>query len=256
VGDLMGEVYSFHGSAKSGKTTFGFTFPKPMLHLDFDLGRERAIYRFKDVANQIHSVPLPEPPGWAIGSGAATKLWMSFTEVYHRGLSDPNIKTIFWDTGTQVWKANTQEYLETVIAKKNSRRQLLQIEYREPNDRMRSLIMEARQSNKILLIGHYETDDYQEQFVSVPGGSLVKDSVKTGRKLHAGFGEMPFITDSHFYTYVNHVLQPGNTYLHIPYLRIEVTGNFPMNATGYEIAEPSYDKLMVALAMFRGWANG
>jgi hypothetical protein len=250
-------IISYHGPEKSGKTTFGFTAPKPMLHLDFDMGRERAIHRFRSVEKDIITVPLPEPPGWVIGSGAATALWANFERIYDQGLRDTGIKSIFIDTGTQMWKANTQEYLENHVKRVNPNRiQLQQMEYRTPNDRMRSKILAARTCGKILMIAHYETDEREERWVPRPDGGVIKETVKTGRKEHAGFGEMRNLTDMHLrvFTKMTHEMNVAGVAQDrlVPYARIETPGWAPLNAVGLEIAEPTYDLLVLMVKTMRG----
>jgi len=236
-------IISYHGPEKSGKTTFGFTFPKPIIHLDFDLGRDRAIHRFKGEENLIASIPLPEPPGWSIGSGEATRLWAEFCSRYDQALKDPQVKTIFIDTGTQMWKSDTQEYLENHVKRVNPKRtQLQQIEYRMPNDRMRAKVLAARMAGKILVISHYETDEYDERWIEQPDGKMKKESIKTGRKLHAGFGEIRNLTDMHLYLYVDKFT---------PMAVIETPGYAPLNAVGCRIPNPSYETLMNVVNLLR-----
>lgn len=251
----MSLVITYYGEEKTGKTTFGFTCPKPMLHLDFDLGRERAIWRFKD-ADQIISIPLPEPPNWAIGSGAATKLWATFEAYYEKGLADPQMKTIFIDTGTQMWKANTQEYLENYVKRSNPKRQQLQqIEYRMPNDRMRAKVLAARGAGKLLVISHYESDIYEERFVQHPDGTVTKESVPTGQKRHSGFGDITYLTDLHLRLTLHNVNtdpitgKPQNPIKLRPFATVETPN--PLSVYGYEFAEPSYDRLMQTIEIMR-----
>ena len=239
-------ILSYHGASKTGKTTFGFTAPKPLAHLDFDLGRERAIWRFKpEEQQQIISYPLAEPPKWNIGSGDATRLWANFERYYEQCLNSPYFKTIFIDTGTQMWKANHQEYLENYIQKtsRKPRTTLLQIEYRTPNDRMRAKLLAARQSGKLLIVSHYEADEYEERWVTDADGSPKKESIKTGRKTHSGFGEMTNLTDLHLYTYLKQKQVNGRT-LYIPAMVVLTCGIAPPSIIGAELEEPTWNKLM------------
>lgn len=240
-------VISYYGSEKCGKTTFGFTSPLNILHFDFDLGRERAIWRFRAIADKIITIPLPEPPNWAIGSGAATKLWADFEKYYEMGLKDPQIKTLFVDTGTQMWKADTQEYLENYVRRANPKRvQLQQIEYRMPNDRMAAKIKAAKQAGKILVISHYQTDIREERFVQHPDGTLTKESVVVpGQTRHAGFGDIVYLVDIHLELFLRNMSLNGVAPKLRPWARI-LTPN-PLEAYGIEIPEPSYDNLMMVL---------
>jgi len=168
----MSLVISYYGVEKTGKTTFGFSAIQAFsdgieVHFDFDLGRERAIWRFpQQIADRIRTVTFPEVPTWTLGSGAITQQWANFERIYEIALNDPQVRVLFIDTGTQMHRLNADEYLENYIKRnKPARHQLLQIEYRIPNARTRAKIMSAREANKLLIISHYEADVYAEQFV-------------------------------------------------------------------------------------------
>lgn len=251
----MSLVLTYYGAEKTGKTTFGFSaikaFPDGIeVHFDFDLGRERAIWRFPEsLANRIKSVRFPEVPTWTLGSGAITRQWANFERTYEMALSDPQVRVLFVDTGSQMHKLNADEYLENYVKRnKPNRHQLVQIEYRVPNSRTRAKIMAAREANKLLIISHYESDIYQEQFVQRSDGSMAKESVKTGQKTHSGFGEIPYLTDHHLQLYLKNTnlelitgkeLQPPKL---VTFARI-LTPN-PPASFGIEMPEPSYERLM------------
>ena len=250
----MSNVVTWYGVEKSGKTTLGFSairaFPDGIqIHFDFDLGRERAIWRFPDdIANRIKSVRFPEIPNWTMGSGAITKQWAEFERIYEQALNDPQVKVVFIDTGSQMHRLNADEYLENYVKRnKPTRHQLQQIEYKTPNSRTRAKIMAARAAEKLLLISHYEQDIYQEQFVQRPDGSMTKESVKTGQKTHTGFGETPYLTDHHLRLYLKNVnVDAAGRELLPPILKTvaEIKTPNPPMAFGLELMEPSYIRLM------------
>lgn len=199
----MSEVISYYGAEKTGKTSFGFSairaFPDGILvHLDFDLGRDRAIYRFKDVADRIKSVQFPEIPKWALGSGAITQRYAQFERVWEMALNDPQVRVVFVDTATQMRNLDADEYLENYVKRNNPKRsQLQQIEYRTPNSRVRAKFMAAKDSGKLLIISHYEQPIYVEQLVQRQDGTMVKESINTGQKTFAGLTDTPYIADYH-----------------------------------------------------------
>ena len=251
----MSIVVSYYGQEKSGKTTFGFSaikaFPDGiMVHFDFDLGRERAIWRFPDsLANRIKSVRFPEVPTWTLGSGAITQSWANFEKTYEMALNDPQVRVLFIDTGTQMHRLNADEYLENYVKRnKPSRHQLQQFEYRTPNSRTRAKIMAARDAQKLLIMSHYEVPVYVEQFVQRPDGSVAKESVNTGRKTYAGYGDVVYATDYHLQLFLKNInldLITGNEQQParlITFARI-LTPN-PPPAFGIELPEPSYKRLM------------
>ena len=251
----MSLVVTYYGMEKTGKTTFGFSaikaFPDGIeVHFDFDLGRERAIWRFPDkLAARIKSIRFPEVPTWTLGSGAITQQWADFEKVYDTALNDPQVRVLFIDTGSQMHRLNADEYLENYVKRnKPNRHQLQQMEYRMPNSRTRAKYMAARAANKLLIVSHYEQDVYQEQFVQRADGSMVKESVKTGQKTHAGFGDTMYLTDYHLQLLLKNTnLDPTTGAEQNPaklttFARI-LTPNPPM-AFGIEFPEPNYGKLI------------
>lgn len=251
----MSLVITYYAAEKAGKTTFGFSairaFPDGILvHFDFDLGRERAIWRFpKSLTDRIKTVRFPEVPTWTLGSGAITQQWANFERTYEMALNDPMVKALFIDTGSQMHSLNADEYLENYVKRnKPARHQLQQIEYRTPNSRTRAKIMAARDAQKLLLISHYELDVYQEQFVQRADGSMTKESVKTGQKTHKGFGDIAYSTDHHLQLYLRNTNLDPNTGAELnppkltTFARI-LTPN-PPPAFGLEIPEPTYGRLI------------
>jgi hypothetical protein len=257
----MSLVITYYGAEKTGKTTFGFSaikaFPDGILvHFDFDLGRERAIWRFPNgLASRIQSARFAEVPTWTLGSGAITQQWTKFEKLYEQALNDPQVRVLFIDTGSQMHKLNADEYLENYVKRnKPNRHQLQQMEYRLPNSRTRAKVMAAREANKLLIISHYETDVYIEQFVQKSDGSMAKESVKSGQKTHSGFGEIPYLTDHHLQLFLKNVnVDATGKELQPPKLKTVariLTPN-PPNAFGEEILEADYIKLIQRIEIFK-----
>lgn len=251
----MSIVVSYYGAEASGKTTLGFTaikaFPDGIeVHFDFDLGRERAIWRFPDsLAGRIKSVRFPEVPTWTLGSGAITHQWASFERVYEMALNDPQVRVLFIDTATQMHRLNADEYLENYVKRnKPTRHQLVQIEYRIPNSRTRAKIMAAREAEKLLIMSHYERPVYVEQFVQQPDGGIKKESVDTGQKEHAGYGDIAYAVDQHLQLFLRNTnlelvtgkeLQPPILKTFARFLKPN-----PPSIYGIELPEPNYVRLI------------
>jgi len=251
----MSEVVTYYGVEKSGKTTFGFSAIKAfsdgiLVHFDFDLGRDRAIWRFPPkLADRIKTVKFPEVPTWTLGSGAITQQWASFEKFYEMALNDPQVRVLFIDTATQMHRLNADEYLENYVKRnKPARHQLVQIEYRTPNSRTRAKIMSAREAEKLLIISHYERDVYQEQFVQRPDGSMVKESVPTGEKTHAGYGDVVYATDYHLQLLLRNTNLDPNTGAELNPAKLTTFAKIltpnPPPAFGVEFPEPSYTRLI------------
>ena len=251
----MSLVVSYFGLEKTGKTTFGFsaikTYPDGiMVHFDFDLGRERAIWRFpQSLADRIRSVEFPEIPTWTLGSYAITKQWAEFERIYEMALNDTNVRAIFIDTATQMHRLNADEYLENYVKRnRKERHQLSQIEYRIPNSRTRAKIMAARSAGKDLILAHYEGDVYQEQFVPQVDGSLKKESIKTGAKVLAGFSETPYLANYHLQLTLRNVNVDPVTGKGLNPVKLKTFARIltpnPQSAFGVEIPEPTYEALL------------
>uniref|UniRef100_A0A6M3KNT9 Uncharacterized protein n=1 Tax=viral metagenome TaxID=1070528 RepID=A0A6M3KNT9_9ZZZZ len=267
----MSEVWSYFGAEASGKTTLGFSAIQLfadgiMVHFDFDLGRDRAIWRFpKAVQERIKSVKFPEVPTWTLGSGAITQSWANFERTYEMALNDPQVRVLFVDTGTQMHRLNADEYLENYVRKnKPNRHQLMQIEYRFPNNRTRAKIMAAREAQKLLVISHYERPVYVEQFVQHPDGSMGKESVDTGQKECSGFGDVGYASDQHLQLFLRNMnldLETGKVMIDpgtgkpFPKARLVQFARFikpnPPSIFGLEVPEPSMDRLMKMVEMVK-----
>jgi len=251
----MSEVISYFGAEASGKTTLGFTAINAfsdgiLVHFDFDLGRERAIWRFPEkMVARIQSVRFPEVPKWTMGSGAITKQWSEFETVYEQALNDPQVRVLFIDTGSQMHNLNSDEYLENYVKRnKPNRHQLQQIEFRIPNSRTRAKIVAARDAQKLLIISWYERPIYVEQFVQRPDGSMVKESVETGEKTHKGYGDIAYAVDQHMQLFLRNTnvdlvtgaqLAPPKLTSFVKFLKPN-----PPPIYGLELPEPTYKKMV------------
>lgn len=257
----MSEIISYFGAEATGKTTLGFTAIKAFLdgiliHFDFDLGRDRAIWRFpKELQGRIKSVKFREVPTWTLGSGAITQRWAEFERVYEMALNDPQVRVLFLDTASQVQILNANEYLENYVMRNNPKRhQLVQIEYRMPNDRMRAKYMAAREAEKLLIISHKEQPVYAEQFTQQHDGSVKKESVNTGQKTFAGWGETPYMADQHLQLVFKNVNVDGNGKELQP-VRLVTYAKFlkpnPPMIYGVEVVSPTYERLVQVIESIR-----
>ena len=254
----MSEVITLYGGEKTGKTTFGFSairaFPDGiMVHMDMDMGRDRAIYRFKDVADRIKSVTFPEVPKWSLGSGEFTRQWARFEHLYEMALNDPLVRVVFIDTTTQMHHLNADEYLENYVKRNNPKRsQLQQIEYRIPNSRTRGKIMAAKESGKLLILSHYERPIYVEQLVQRPDGTMVKESVDTGEKTFNGITDTPYLADYHLLLFLKDYNLDLVTNKPIgPRPQLKTVGRIltphPRDAYLVEIPDITYERLKMVL---------
>ena len=108
--------------------------------------------------------------------------------------------------------------------------------------------MAAREAKKLLIISHYERPVYKEQFVQQPDGSIKKESVDTGEKEHAGYGDIAYAVDQHLQLYFKNTnLEPITGRELLPE-KLTTFARFlkpnPPPVYGMELPEPNYERLM------------
>jgi hypothetical protein len=119
-------VIAVDGLDKHGKTRFAFSAPKPLIYLDFDIGKEGVIEKFiKENPFILSSPPFLFRPS-EVGFGeedsekhsakiveAAWPVLQRFRDTYLRALREPCLKvagqkvmarTVVVDTGTEAWQ--------------------------------------------------------------------------------------------------------------------------------------------------------
>ena len=177
------------GEIKTTKTTFGLTAPKPLLHLDFDQGVDRAIWRFqeysteyvnsgtplrsinlgeKDITTKEYVLPLDLPGNPNTGF---VKMWEEevFNDVV-AACQNPLIKSIVIDTGTSMWGLASRAQLERARKTNPERQSLIPLEYRKPNDDMRSLFGAIKTTKKTLIVTHHLEGVYRPVWVKSSRG--------------------------------------------------------------------------------------
>jgi len=202
-------LYGLYGPPGSTKSSIACTFPKPLVFYDFDRGLHRARgvkLTVTDNGSQpstvasyfgVSGLVIPKYPDSPVRSMTTrfakldgwTKAWSNFVKSFVDDCENSDIKTIVWDTATVEWKLCTDGFLEE-LQQKGERKQLLQIEYGEPNSRQNTMLQAAAIYRKNLVLVHHETDEYAPITM---GGRAVTDaegnpkSAPTGRKLPDGF---------------------------------------------------------------------
>jgi hypothetical protein len=196
----MGMILAIAGEEKTCKTTLALSAPKKILHMDFDVGGfRRASHRFIE---QIKTGVLESrpyyPPQQAIrdkllrGTREATQhrsagkvigykdLWYRMLEDYVSALEGTEYETIIMDSFVQVWEICRLCFLEEKQERDPKRESLLQIEYGEPNARMRALILAARQVDKNLILIHHMTDKREARLVDGKKEDFVVGRIPAG----------------------------------------------------------------------------
>jgi len=267
---------------KTCKTTLALSFPKPLVVMEFDIGGfDRAKYRFKDDVNsgtiKYEAYPIP------VGLGAfdpsklelrpskiiigMKELFYQWALAYIKHLQDPNLATIVIDTATLLYSIDCDCFLQekqelqldpkgNVLPGERLRVQLSQVEYKEPNTRMRGIIYNAKKSGKHLVMTHHARDKYGP--VLQKDGSIAQTS--TGKRERAGFSTLGDSADLivHTYTKPQPILIDGKpimdglkqkTHL-VPFCDVELAG--VLELVGMTFMEPTYDKIATTIQMIRG----
>ena len=209
-------VVALCGDEGTGKTTMALTWPRPIHHMDIDVGGfERAAWRLNQSGLNTESFARPIQESALLGnitekkSGRITdvrvakrvegmkELWEEIIKSYVRALKDKEIATIVIDSATMLWQiahsAHLQELQDKQIAQGKAgkdwadlRERLTSMEYGPANDRMRQLFHSARGTSTNLVLVHYPRPEYRDIEDTKTGE--VK-SVQTGKQVMDGFKE-------------------------------------------------------------------
>lgn len=168
-------IVSVEGQEATGKSTFAYTAPLPIVSFSFDMGAERALYgtqydkHFKGL--KIKTVLYPEKAEYAGNDITVYEIpapiqmdvnrltgymeqWSYFLEIFAKAIQDPAVGTVVVDTMTLLRKNKCDAYLQEIQEKK-PRKQLLQIEYGHPDGAVRNLFTFAQSLKKNLIVVHH-----------------------------------------------------------------------------------------------------
>lgn len=271
------------GEDKSGKDTLSLTLPKPIVVMEMDIGGFhracRNLYRpsvdgqpelnlpirdwYKQGLIKLEQYPMPfqfgdiDPITSIVRQSkiivGMKELFYQFAGAFIKNLKDPDVKTIFVDTGTLLYETTCAGYTQELQEKqlplrpgtnigqdgKPLRTQLLPIEYREPYIRMRGFIYQAKAFGKNLVMTHHAADEYG--IVKQRDGTIGEG--KTGKRVLHGWGQLGDGADV-----------VGNTYWDSktkkPYFKVELAEVKELEGMVFE--EPTYDKIAQVIKMIRG----
>ena len=207
------------GEAKSTKTSFALTFPKPMVDFDLDQSFERCEARFRALYPDAKILKLPPGAELLDGHMAAfdlivrqyrlpitlpgraptgmKELWDDhiINEIV-RADENPRIKTCMIDTGTVLWEVNRMAHLQrTNDRSEKERERLIRIEYARPNTEARSLLSAARFTSTNLIVTHHVKGKYGPGMVENKRGEMeLKQDQLIGETLD-GYKETNAIVD-------------------------------------------------------------
>lgn len=93
-------IVDIHAQEKVGKTHFGLTAPGDIAMFNLDIGLEGVVHKFADkkriMVYDMH-IPHNDPE-------SAEKIWEDFKDVYAAALKDKSIRSIIFDTGSELWE--------------------------------------------------------------------------------------------------------------------------------------------------------
>lgn len=226
--ELPPGIYGFYGRPGTLKTSIALSFPGKIKMYDFDLGAHRG-WEFKkslESGQLIHKeMPLPVKSITKRSSlvEGCSEMWEQFIRDYTESMENPEIKTVIIDTATNEWTLCADAYLQELQRFNPTRKQLIQIEFREPNQRQKMLFSAPRVYKKKLVLVMHETDErvplmYNGQPVLDQNGQ--QQTTMTGRKIPDGFRQTIGLADWIFYTDVEERVE-GKEKKQVPSVTIE-----------------------------------
>jgi len=264
-------IFVLWGEDKSCKTTLALSFPKPLIHMEFDVGGFKRANRnlphlpIKDwtdqglIKHEEYIVPFQigsidpiqniiRPSKIVVGM---KELFYKFAGSFIKHL-DEDWATIVVDTGTLLYditcEGYKQEKQELQLPLKADgmgsdgkplRVGLLPIEYREPYIRMRGFAYQAKAKGKHLVMTHHAADEYG--LVRQKDGTLGEG--KTGKRIMHGWTQWGDSADVIVHTWWDSKATK-------PYCNAELAEVKELEGMVFE--EPTYDKISSTIKMIRG----
>lgn len=194
-------IVSLEGERKSGKLHTALTAPEPIYLHSFDFGTEGVVEKFRNgkVARKtIYMAEYPAPDAIARSSkggkddvmNEAIRIWQTFRAQYYDSLEQTKAGgTVIIDTGGQAFELLT-------LAEFGRSERILPRQRGKINGPMAAMIRAGYGSKNVFWL-HTVKDEYKDA-LDAQGNAVMDDrgeikSVKTGNRLHRGFGDMPFI---------------------------------------------------------------
>jgi hypothetical protein len=192
-------IVSLEGERKSGKLHTALTAPAPIYLHSFDFGTEGVVEKFRNgklASKTIYIAEYPQPDAIArSGKGddvmnEAIRVYQVFRDQYYDSLAQTKAGgTVIVDTGGQAFELLTlAEFGRTERILPRSRGKI--------NGPMAAMIRAGYGSKNVFWL-HTVKDEYRDA-LTADGNAVMDDrgevkSVKTGNRIHRGFGDMPFI---------------------------------------------------------------
>lgn len=254
-------LMSLEGMAKTGKSTFMFTAPVPLVTFNWDMGIERAIHgaKYEEWFSEckIHVIPYvkdTEPkPQWkgyditiyelpppiqlhGVKVHGFASLWDYFIQLCVAALTDPYVRTIGIDTMTLARRVRADAFLETLQdkalrEKKDMRERLTQFEWAVPDGDIRNIYATCEGFKKNLVAVHHMTDERTD---GIDKDGRIVQGILTGKRILEGLKNTDRLVDVGLQFSVKDK-QPLATF---------VTCGSSLSLEGVSLAGPTWDTVM------------
>lgn len=213
---------SVAGEPKTGKTHFALTFPDPLALFSFDLGAEFVASKFPGKQIDIFKYPVPiidsvHPKPYA------EEFYLQIKDDYEKAVTSGVYNTVVIDTATALWEIVRHAYTE-----EKNRKQIVKVEYAEPNARMSWFLLQPNVAGVNLVATHYLRDRYI-------------DDKNTGQKEQDGFRRTHGLADLVLTTEMLKSVVKGTIF----------ADRYDRELNGYEFDDPTYDDLVAV----HGWSE-
>lgn len=251
---LPPSMFVFYGPNGTVKTSNAISAEGTVHLWDFDAGAHRAKDFNKLVASSKLIIHTPDMATRSITTRherlkGFSEAYLSFVQDFVKVCEMAGDITMVVDTGTVLWKIIQDAYLQELQRDNPNRKQLIQIEFGEPNSRMRSIWSMPKMYGKNLIAIFHETDEYAT--VMYQGQPVLDDqnkpqSATTGIKIPEGFKSSRNMADWVFTTTTS---KNGEGRL-TPHIQIEKSG-LGLDLVDEDIEDFSFDKFINFLKMHK-----
>lgn len=209
---------SGHGETKTGKSSFGFWAPDPVVHFNLDRRIERVIDRFRSGDEalgltrprviKVVDLKLPQPANRSFFTQAkelrdkdeterkaAEKLWEKFVHHYKAALASSLLpggtQSIIIDTLTELYDLR-------LLAEFGRLQGFRQRERGGANGDMNELLRMSEDYNANLITLHQVKDEYgPTKKKDAQTGETTTEQERTGKRVIKGYAQTPYITQAH-----------------------------------------------------------
>jgi hypothetical protein len=172
-------ILSVEAREKRGKSNFALSAPSPHAYFDFDTGLEGVLEKFSGT-KEIYVGDYRRDKGKILNQADWQSQWVKFKSEYVNSLQEPTIRSITWDTATEVWESLR-------LAKFGRTAQVLPNQYGPANDEFREMIRVAFGSDKNVILLH----KMKEEYVASKANPAIANW--TGAYIRSGFKDAPYL---------------------------------------------------------------